>query len=77
MEAIHIKGANKILADALSWNNLLLIQSLYPQADKEAFPIPESLLNLLIISMDLQELWSSIIRMAYSLIHSKSLQLSN
>ena len=30
MEAVHIKGANNILADVLSQNNLLLFQSLYP-----------------------------------------------
>ena len=70
MEAIHIKGANNILADALSQNNLLLFQSLHPQADKESSPIPESLLDLLIISKpdwtskNWTELWSSTFRTA-------------
>ena len=70
MEAIHIKGANNILADALSRNNLPLFQSLYPQADQESSLIPESLLDLLIISKpdwtskNWTELWSSIFRTA-------------
>ena len=69
MEAMHIKGANNILADALSRKNLLFL-SLHPQADKEPSSILESLLDLLIISKpdwtskNWTELWSSTFRTA-------------
>ena len=70
MEATHIKGADNLLADALSRDNLPLFQSLYPQADQEASQIPESLIDMLILSKpdwtskNWTELWSSTFRMA-------------
>ncbi len=66
MEAMHIKGVVNTRADALSRDNLLFRL----QADKEAIPIPEPLLDLLILSKPdwtsrrWTELWSSILRMA-------------
>lgn len=50
MEAVHIKGVDNLLADSLSRNNLPLFQSLYPQASDTATPIPEPLLDMLILS---------------------------
>ena len=70
MEALHIKGADNILADALSRDNLSLFRSLYPQADREASSIPESLLDMLIVSTPdwtskkWTELWTSTFNMA-------------
>ncbi len=70
MEATDIKGVVNTRADALSRDNLLLFRSWYPQVDKEATPIPEPLLDLLILSKPdwtsrrWTELWSSIFRMA-------------
>ena len=49
MEAVYIKGVNNLLADSLSWNNLPLFQSLYPQGSDTATPIPEPLLDMLIL----------------------------
>lgn len=61
IEATHIRGADN---DALSQNNLPLFQSLYPQADPEVHPIPESLIDILILSkQDWTELWSSTFKM--------------
>ena len=48
--ASHIPGAKKVLADALSRDNQVLIHSLYPQAHKEPATIPASLLDVLIIT---------------------------
>ena len=48
--ASHIKGAHNIRADALSRDNLSLFHSLHPQAEQEGTPVPQSLLDLLIVS---------------------------
>lgn len=48
--AAHISGVNNTLADALSRNNEALFHSLLPQAAPEPTPIPEALLDLLVIS---------------------------
>ena len=69
MQASHIKGIDNILADALSRDNLSLFHSLHLQADKDATPIPEPLLDLLILSKPdwtsrhWTGLWNSIFRM--------------
>ena len=47
--ATHVRGIHNILADALSRNNLHLFQSLNPQADERATPIPESVLDLVLL----------------------------
>lgn len=63
--ANHIKGVHNIKADALSRNNLPLLQSLYPQASEEGKLISQSLLDLLMVSKPdwtsqcWTELWSS------------------
>ena len=49
--ATHIRGRDNILADALSRDNWSLFNSLYPQASKEATPIPPALLDLLVVAM--------------------------
>ena len=49
--ATHIRGRDNILADALSRDNWSLFNSLYPQASKEATPIPPALLDLLVVTM--------------------------
>ena len=70
LEAVHINGANNVLADTLSRNNLSRFQSLYPQADKEASPIPDALLDMLIVSKPYwtsrswTKLWTSTFNMA-------------
>ena len=67
--ASHIKGVDNILADSLSRDNLPLFLSLHLQADKETTQIPESLLDLLILSKPdwtsrpWTSLWNSIFRM--------------
>ena len=48
--ASHIKGAHNVRADALSRDNLSLFRSLHPQAKQEGAPVPQSLLDLLILS---------------------------
>ena len=48
--ARHIPGTSNVLADALSRGNLSLFLSLYPQADQVATPLPQELLDLVIIS---------------------------
>ena len=69
MLASHIKGTDNILADTLSRDNLSLFRSLHLQADKDATPIPEPLLDLLILSKPdwtsrhWTGLWNSIFRM--------------
>ena len=50
MQASHIKRIDNILADALSRDNLPLLCFLHLQADKDVTPIPEPLLDLLILS---------------------------
>ena len=45
----HIRGADNTLADALSRNNLPLFRSLYPQADQQPAPIPEAILDLVLL----------------------------
>ena len=47
--ATHVRGIHNILADALSRNNLHLFHSLNPQADERATPIPEAVLNLVLL----------------------------
>lgn len=70
MFAVHIKGEENTLADALSRDNLSLFRSLHPQAEKEASPISAQLLDLLILtkpdwtSPSWTPLWSSIFSMA-------------
>ena len=64
--ASHIKGVNNTLADALSRDNLTLFRSLLPQAAPEPTCIPESLLDLLLVSKPdwtsphWTDLWNSI-----------------
>ena len=66
MQTSHIKGVDNMLADALSRDNLPLFRSLHIQADKDATPIPESLLDLMILSKPdwtsrpWTDLWNSI-----------------
>lgn len=48
--ASHIKGSDNTLADALSRDNLPMFRSLHPQAAPEPTPIPEALLDLLLVS---------------------------
>ena len=50
LRAAHIKGADNDKADTLSRNNATLFLCLHPQAAKEPTPIPEALLNLLLVS---------------------------
>ena len=58
--ATHIKGAHNIRADALSRDNLPLFRSLHPQANQEGTPVPQSLLDILILSKpDWTDLWST------------------
>ena len=63
--AVHIKGTLNIQADALSRNNLALFRSLHPQANQEETPVPQSLLDLVILSKpdwtskSWTELWST------------------
>ncbi len=64
--ASHIKGADNGVADALSRNNLKKFYALHPQADPEPVPIPEAILDLLLVkqpdwtSQAWTELWSAI-----------------
>ena len=48
--AAHIKGSDNDKADALSRNNATLFLHLHPRAAKEPTPIPEALLDLLLVS---------------------------
>ena len=50
LTAAHIKGANNVKADALSRDNLQLFCSLHPQANLEGTLIPQSLLDLVLLS---------------------------
>ena len=67
--ACHIKGANNIVANALSQDNLPLFLSLYPQAEALPTPIPAALLDLLVLlepdwtCRDWTEQWTSIFKM--------------
>ena len=66
--ATHVKGVHNVQADALSRDNLPLFRSLYPQANQEGALIPQSLLDLLILSKPdwtskrWTELWSTTFR---------------
>ena len=66
--ATHIKGVHNVQADALSRDNLPLFRSLHPQANQEGALIPQSLLDLLILSKTdwtskrWTELWSTTFR---------------
>lgn len=56
--ATHIKGALSVRADALSRNNLPLFLPLHSKANQEGATVPQSLLDLLILSkpeLDIQE----------------------
>ena len=63
--ATHIKGTHNIQADALSRDNLSLFRSLHPQANQDGASVPQSLLDLLILSRPdwtskhWTELWST------------------
>lgn len=46
----HLRGVENSLADALSRNNLKQFLSSYPQANPVQTPLPEALLDLLILS---------------------------
>ena len=65
MVATHNKGAHNIRADALSRDNLPLFRLLDPQANQRGAPLPQSLLDLLILSKSdwtskrWTELWST------------------
>ena len=48
--ATHIKGADNVTADALSRNRYDIFRSFHPQANQEATPVPESILDSLILS---------------------------
>ena len=48
--AKHIPGVHNTLADALSRNKLVTFHSLFPQANSQPTPIPEALIDLLVIS---------------------------
>ena len=67
--ATHLPGARNTIADALSRNNMASFHSLLPQADQEPTLIPDSFLDLLIVSRPdwtsrrWTELWSSIFKM--------------
>ena len=50
LSATHLAGADNILADALSRDNLDLFLTLHPQAHPSPHPIPAALLDLLIHS---------------------------
>ncbi len=66
--ASHIKGAENVLADALSRNNVAKFRAHCPQAATEPTAIPEALRDLLLIKMpdwtcpSWTELWSAIVR---------------
>ena len=47
--ATHVRGIHNILEDALSRNNLHLFHFLNPQADERATPIPETVLDLVLL----------------------------
>lgn len=63
--ATHLPGAKNSIADALSRNKMTSFRSLLPQADQEPTRVPDSLLDLLIISRPdwtsrlWTDLWSS------------------
>ena len=69
LSARHIKGADNILADALSRDNLPLFRSLHPQAEPFPTPIPAALLDPLILlepnwtCRNWTEQWTSIFKM--------------
>ena len=48
--ATLVKGVHNTQADALSCDNLPLFRSLNPQANQEGTPVPQSLLDILILS---------------------------
>ena len=48
--ATHIKGIDNVQADVLSRDNLPLFCSLHPLANQDGAAIPQSLLDLLILS---------------------------
>ena len=64
--ASHIRGVNNTLADALSRDNKSLFLTSHPQANREPSPIPEALLDLLVVtrpdwtSRHWTELWKDI-----------------
>ena len=64
--ATHIAGSENILADALSRNRLDLFLLHHPQASKSPTPMPQELVDLLIVtrpdwtSMHWTRLWNSI-----------------
>ncbi len=66
--ASHIKGAENVLADALSRNNSVLFRAQCPQAEAEPTPIPEALLDLLLVKRPdwtcpgWTDLWSATVR---------------
>ncbi len=70
IHALHIKGGENTLADALSRNNLKLFHSLYPQAYSSPATIPEALLDVLMLkkpnwnSRNWTGLWSDIFKTA-------------
>ena len=69
LPAAHLPGARNTIVDALSRNNMASFHSLLSQADQEPTLIPNSLLDLLIVSRPdwtsrrWTELWSSIFKM--------------
>ena len=48
--ASHIRGADNSVADALSRNNMTLFRSLSPQALQQPSAIPDTLLDILLVS---------------------------
>ena len=64
--ASHIRGVENTIADALSRNNMTLFRSLTPQAHRRPAEIPDTLLDLLLVSRpdwtsnNWTELWSTI-----------------
>ena len=60
--AAHIPGIHNQLADALSRDNYQYFESHYPQAQRLASPIPQALVNLLMVSKPdwTSQHWSSL-----------------
>ena len=69
LSASHIKGADNILADALSRDNLPLFHPLRPQAEPFPTPVPTALLDPLVLlepnwtCRNWTEQWTSIFKM--------------
>ena len=66
--ASHIKGVKNVLADALYRNDSVLFRAQCPQAEAEPTPIPEALLDLLLVKRPdwncpgWTDLWSTTVR---------------